>query len=111
MSTTHKRSRKKIEQPKRPLLPLVLMLAGILVVGAGIALAIFSLGSAGRGTPSLKVGQLQASPKATIDGLKVDFSVMKLGGESASVVVNLTNTGDGAIRFTEEPYVEVAEGC
>lgn len=112
MSTTHKRPNKKANPSKRPLLPLALMLAGLLVLVGGVAFAVIAGNTgASSGTPSLKVEQLKASPNAAIDGLKVDYGDMKLGGDSASLIVYLTNTGNGAIRFTEDPYVELKEGC
>jgi hypothetical protein len=107
---THHRNRpKKQPQSSRSTLPMILMLAGILVLGVGAFLALSRRGSAG--APDLQLSRVQASPQAAIDGLKVDYGEMKLGGEQALLQIQLTNTGSGALRFEEEPYVELAAGC
>jgi hypothetical protein len=53
----------------------------------------------GSGTPSLKVDQD-----------KIDYGYVKFG-ENRQFALKVTNTGDGTLRFKEEPYIEVLEGC
>ena len=40
----------------------------------------------------------------------IDYGFVKFG-ESRQFAFQVTNTGDGTLRFIEPPYVEVLEGC
>ena len=40
----------------------------------------------------------------------IDYGFVKFG-ESRQFALQVTNTGDGTLRFMEPPYVEVLEGC
>ena len=53
----------------------------------------------GGGTPSIAVDQQQ-----------IDYGDVKFGVEK-TFAIKVTNTGDGTLRFKEDPYVEVVEGC
>jgi hypothetical protein len=50
------------------------------------------------------------TPAIQVDQQKIDYGYVKFG-ESRSFAVQVTNTGDGALRFREEPYIEIVEGC
>jgi hypothetical protein len=57
-------------------------------------------------------------PSATATGaprLKVDKQSVDLGdvplGQTVAVAFELTNSGEGPLRFLEAPYIEVVEGC
>lgn len=68
----------------------LLLLAAILVTrSTGI----------GDGTPILAVNQE-----------KIDYGYVKFG-ETRQFSIKVTNTGDGTLRFKEQPYIEVREGC
>lgn len=45
-----------------------------------------------------------------VDPSGIDYGLVKFG-ESRQFAIQITNTGDGALRFREPPYVEVLEGC
>jgi hypothetical protein len=95
---TYRNGRKK--QPW----PLLLLLAGglVLITGAVFAFRKPSQTKAAimiSGTPSLKVNQD-----------KVDLGNVKLG-QTVDVKFTLTNVGDKTLRFSKTPYVEVVEGC
>jgi len=51
------------------------------------------------GTPSITVDQEQ------IDYGDVKFDIPK------TFAIKVTNTGDSTLRFREEPYIQVMEGC
>jgi hypothetical protein len=71
---------------------------GILVIVAAFFFANQSGGDSG-GTPSIAVDQQ-----------KIDYGDVKFG-VNKTFAVKVTNTGDGTLRFKEEPYIEVLEGC
>ena len=77
--------------------PLV-MFGGILLVVAAFFFANQGGGGDG-GTPSIAVDQQ-----------KIDYGDVKFGVEK-TFAVKVTNTGDGTLRFKEDPYIEVVEGC
>ena len=50
------------------------------------------------------------TPAISVDQQKIDYGYVKYG-ETRSFAVKVTNTGDGTLRFKEQPYIEVLEGC
>ena len=68
-------------------------------LGGGLLLIAAVLFARGGGTPSIKVDQD-----------KIDYGFVKFG-ENRQFTLQVTNTGDGTLRFKEQPYVEVLEGC
>ena len=76
------------------------------VVALGVVLivaAIFLLtrrGDAGAG----------GTPHVAVDTQKIDYGYVKFG-ETRAFEINVTNTGDGVLRFEKKPYIEVLEGC
>lgn len=92
MSKKHKRQKQKQN------IPWLLLALG----GAFVALAIFLFarqGSDGGGTPSIAVDQQ-----------RIDYGDVKFGVEK-TFAIQVTNTGDGTLRFKEDPYIEIVEGC
>ena len=72
------------------------------VLGGGLfllAAILFARNNGGGGTPSIAVDQD-----------KIDYGYVKFG-ESRQFAIKVTNTGDGVLRFDEQPYIEVLEGC
>lgn len=90
MSKKHRR-----QKPQKRFPWALAILGGILLIAAAFLFA----GQDGGGTPSIAVDQQR------IDYGDVKFNVEK------TFAVKVTNTGDGTLRFTEEPYIEVLEGC
>jgi len=92
----HKRRQKKktISTPV-----FILMSGGALLLAAGIILGVQGIGGDVGGTPALAVDQEV-----------IDYGDVKLD-TSLTFAVKVTNTGDGTLRFKEEPYIEVREGC
>jgi hypothetical protein len=93
MSKKHKRPKQK----KKNFPWLLLALGGILVVIAGFFFA--RQNGDGGGTPSIAVDQE-----------KIDYGYVKFGNNK-TFAIKVTNTGDGTLRFKEDPYIEVLEGC
>ena len=50
------------------------------------------------------------TPSIAVDQQKIDYGDVKFGVEK-TFAIKVTNTGDGTLRFKEEPYIEVLEGC
>ena len=73
----------------------------LVALGGGLLLlaALLFANRGGGGTPSISVDQQ-----------KIDYGYVKFG-EAKSFTVKVTNTGDGPLRFREQPYIEIVEGC
>jgi hypothetical protein len=50
------------------------------------------------------------TPSVSVDQQKIDYGYVKYG-ETRSFAVRVKNTGDGTLRFKEQPYIELVEGC
>lgn len=92
MSKKHKRQKQRQKFPW-----LFLALGGVLV-----ALAVFLLARQG--------GDGGGSPSIAVDQQKIDYGDVKFG-VNKTFAIKVTNTGDGTLRFKEEPYIEIIEGC
>lgn len=92
MSKKHKRQKQKQK------FPWILLALG----GVFIALAVFLFarqGGDGGGTPSIAVDQQ-----------KIDYGDVKFN-TNKTFAIKVTNRGDGTLRFKEQPYIEIVEGC
>lgn len=78
--------------------PLLVILGGLLI----LAMALFFL----LNRPST-AGSV---PKLVADQPEINFGDVKLG-QPVQASFTLTNTGTGTLRFSQEPYIEVREGC
>jgi len=50
------------------------------------------------------------TPSIAVDQQKIDYGDVKFNVEK-TFAIKVTNTGDGTLRFKENPYIEVLEGC
>jgi hypothetical protein len=50
------------------------------------------------------------TPSIAVDQQKIDYGDVKFG-VNKTFAIKVTNTGDGTLRFKENPYIEVVEGC
>jgi hypothetical protein len=93
-------SKKKYrKQNQRKIFPWALtVIGGVLLIIAAFFFARQGGGDGG-GTPSI-----------TVDQQKIDYGDVKFG-VNKTFAIKVTNTGDGTLRFKEEPYIEVLEGC
>jgi len=88
--------RKKRKQTTQRLIWLVS--GGVFLIAAALFMA-FGGSSDDSGTPVLAVDQ------ETIEYGDVKFNT------NLTFEIKVTNTGDGRLRFREEPYIEVRDGC
>lgn len=90
-----KKNQKYRKQSKNSPWLFVALGGGLLLIAA----ILFANRSGGGGTPSISTDQQ-----------KIDYGDVNFGVEK-SFAIQVTNTGDGTLRFKEQPYIEVLEGC
>jgi len=93
MSKKHRRQKQKKNFPW-----MLLAIGGVLLVAAVFIFANQG-GGDGDGTPSIAVDQQM-----------IDYGDVKFG-VNKTFSIKVTNTGTGTLRFTEQPYIEIVEGC
>ncbi len=86
-------------QKRRRAFPWPLFVFGILLIAAAAFIYLNGKGGTGAGTPQLAV-----------DRELIDFGNVKLD-DMRAFTITVMNTGDGTLRFKEEPNIEVREGC
>jgi hypothetical protein len=84
-------------------LPILIILGGLLLVG----IAFLTLRD--KSAPGATI-EVTGAPSLKVDKEKVDLGEIKLG-KTVEVTFQLTNVGDKTLRFDEQPYIEVVEGC
>lgn len=92
MSKKHRKQKQKTPWP-------LIALGGVLLIAAVFLFANQGGGDDGGGTPSIAVDQQ-----------KIDYGDVKFG-VNKTFAIKVTNTGTGTLRFTEQPYIEIVEGC
>ena len=50
------------------------------------------------------------TPVIAVDQQKIDYGDVKFNVEK-TFTITVTNRGDGTLRFKEQPYIQVLEGC
>ena len=73
------------------------------ILGGGLLLLAAILFTRNNGTDS-------GTPSIAVDQERIDYGYVKFG-ETRQFAIKVTNTGDGMLRFKEQPYIEVREGC
>lgn len=83
----------------------------LLMIGAGLALVLLGVWAMDLGgLRSQTMLQVSGTPDLQVDKELVDLGEVKLG-TPVEVSFELTNTGEGPLRFTKAPFVEAVEGC
>lgn len=96
-STSH------LNQGKRNIVPLVLALAGLVIL---LIAAFFVF----QKKPTSIPAEVTGGPSIKTDQENVDLGYVKLG-TPVKVSFTLTNVGDQPLKFSKAPYVEIKEGC
>ena len=86
--------------------PIWVVLAGLLLVTAAVRLAF----GAWRKPTSRVAPEVTGAPRMKVSPEKVDLGNVKLGRQ-VQVDVQLTNVGDQPLRLSQEPWIEIVEGC
>jgi hypothetical protein len=95
-----KKSRNKRGQQKKSISPLIWLVGGgVLLIAAALFMAFGDNNDSSGGIPALAVDQQT-----------IDYGDVKLA-TNLTFEIKVTNTGDGTLRFKEDPYIEVREGC
>jgi hypothetical protein len=83
----------------------------ILLAAGGLLLFVAALILLSRSgiSPNTSI-EVSGEPRLVVDQELVDFGELSYG-QTVSVTFTLTNTGDQTLRFSEQPYIEVLEGC
>ncbi len=97
MSKNNKRHKRQKQRKNIPWL--FVALGGVLLIAAALWFANRSAGDDSGVTPSIQVDQQ-----------KIDYGYVKFG-ENKSFTIKVTNTGNGTLRFKDQPYIEVLQGC
>jgi hypothetical protein len=90
MSKNHKRQKQTQRFPWA-----IAAIGGVLLIAAAFLFA----NQDGGGAPSIAVDQQL-----------IDYGDVKFDTEK-TFAIKITNTGDGTLRFKEDPYIQVLEGC
>jgi hypothetical protein len=88
--------------------PLIFVIGGVALIGVA-ALLIFGGGGGAASSPPI-TPEVSGAPKLKANTYRIDLGDVRLG-EWVSASFEIVNAGDQPLRFTEEPYVEVVEGC
>jgi hypothetical protein len=78
---------------------LLLVLGGVLLVVAAL------LYFANRGG-----GDVSGTPVISVEPASIDYGDQTFG-TNLTFDFEVTNKGDGTLRFQEKPYIEILEGC
>ena len=98
MSKKHRRQKRNGATAKAVIASLV----GLVLVVA----AFFMLRSNNRGGGEVSGG----TPAISVDPKVIDFGNLK-DYTVKTISIRVTNTGTGMLRFTDQPYIQVVEGC
>jgi hypothetical protein len=100
------KNRRNPRQRRRgPVIPIVLALGGLLLVGLAAASLLRS-----REKPADLIPAVSGGPSLQVDQEKIDLGDVPLG-TPVRAQFTLTNSGDRPLQLTEDPYIEVVEGC
>lgn len=100
------RSKAKRNRRSGTNLPLYVALSGIALVAA----ALFTLWKSSQKNLATIPVEVQGQPSLKVDHEQLDFGDVKLG-QTVTAAFTLSNVGDQTLRITQDPYIQVLEGC
>ncbi len=80
---------------------------GVLLI---LAVVLFAGNAATGKSPTVAAGQGSGGGRITVDQPKIDYGYVKFGNDE-SFRIKVTNMGNAPLRFADQPYIEVLEGC
>jgi len=101
---TKNQERRRKERQRKVLI--VMLSGGLLLIISGIFLAKSISGN--QTDPSLI--EVSGQPSLKVDQERIDYGDVKLN-TNLQFKLELTNVGDQPLRISENPYVQVVEGC
>ena len=104
MSQKFESKRSKKRKQRNRWVPVLLGLGGL----ALLTLAVLALRGNGSGTKAAV--EVNGAPSIKVDKEQVDLGDVKLN-QPVEVTFQITNVGDQPLRFEEQPYIDVVEGC
>lgn len=104
MSQKYESRRSKKRKQRNRWIPALLGLGGL----ALLIVAVFALKGGNSGAKAAI--EVNGAPAVKVDKEQVDLGEVKLG-QTVQVAFKVTNVGDQTLRFNEQPYIEVVEGC
>lgn len=106
MNKTKRRIQERHRQERRKKTLIALIAGGLLLITAGVFIAKNSL----ENRPDPALVEVSGQPSLKVDQELIDYGDVKLN-TNLTFALRLTNVGDQPLRISEEPYVEVKEGC
>jgi len=100
-----KRQERRRKKRQRNIL-IVLVPGGLLLVAGGIAMAKNAWNN--KADPALV--EVSGQPSLRVDKELIDYGDVKLE-TNLTFALNLTNASDEPLKISDDPYVEVMEGC
>jgi hypothetical protein len=104
MSQKYESKRRKRRRQRNGWIPILLGLGGL------VLLALAALALRGNGDETGAAIEVNGAPSIQVDKEQVDLGDVKLD-QPVEVTFKITNIGDQSLRFEEQPYIEVVEGC
>jgi hypothetical protein len=104
MSQKFESKRSKKRKQRNQLVPVLLGLGGLAL------LLLASLALRGNGSGTKAAIEVNGAPSIKVDKEQVDLGDVKLN-QPVEVAFQITNVGDRPLRFEEQPYIDVVEGC
>jgi len=106
MNKTRERIQERQRQKRQRNTLIMVIAGGLLLITAGVFIAKDTL--ANRADPGLV--EVSGQPSLKVDQELIDYGDVKLN-TNLTFALQLTNVGDQPLKISEDPYVEVLEGC